>query len=84
MKKAIFTLIGFLFFVIGFLSLVFLLIGAQFSFLTWIDAGGRLLGFVVRLLMVIGGIVMVIITRTDWDGERDNLANDFQASEEKN
>ena len=69
MKKNIFTLIGFLLFVIGFLSLIFLLIGAQISFLTWIDVPGRLFGFVMRLVMIIGGIVTVVLVRTDWDGE---------------
>ena len=69
MSKAIYTTIGFLLFVIGILALVLSLVGVQLSFLTWIDKPGRLFGFIVRLLMVFGGVVIVFLTRTDWREE---------------
>ena len=69
MSKAIYTTIGFLFFTIGFLALVLSLVGVQLSFLTWIDAPGRLFGFVVRLLMILTGIIIVVLTRSDWREE---------------
>ncbi len=53
-----FLVSGFLLFLYGFLAIILQFIGIQFIFLTWIDLGGNLLGFVIRLLMVISGIVL--------------------------
>jgi len=69
MSKAIYTTIGFLLFIIGFLALGLSLVGVQLSFLTWIDVPGRLFGFATRLVMIIGGIIIVVLTRTDWREE---------------
>ncbi len=69
MSKAIYSLLGFLLIIIGFLALILSLVGVQLSFLTWIDAPGQLFGFVVRLLMILGGIVIVVLTRSDWREE---------------
>lgn len=69
-KKSLYTLLGFLLFMFGFLSLILSMIGLQFSFLTWPDAFGRLGGFVFRLLMILGGIVLVSLQQTDWERER--------------
>lgn len=66
MSKTTKTFIGFLLFIIGGLALVLSLIGVQLSYLTWIDRPSPLLGFVIRLLMILGGIVMVVLARTDW------------------
>ncbi len=66
MSKTATTIIGFLLFIIGGLALVLSLIGVQLSYLTWIDKPSLLLGFVIRLLMILGGIVMVVLARTDW------------------
>lgn len=62
------TLAGFLLFLIGFSALVLMIVGVQFAFLTWIDAGGRLLGLLIRILMIIAGVVLVVYDRTDWEG----------------
>jgi len=69
MSRAIYTTIGFLLFTIGLMALVLSLVGVQLSFLTWIDQPGRLFGFVVRLLMILGGVVIVVLARTDWREE---------------
>lgn len=66
MSKTVTTVIGFLLFIIGGLALVLSLIGVQLSYLTWIDKPSQLFGFVIRLLMIIGGIVMVVLANTDW------------------
>jgi len=66
MSKTATTIIGFLLFIVGGLALVLSLIGVQLSYLTWIDEPSRLLGFVIRLLMILAGIVMVVLARTDW------------------
>ena len=69
MSKAIYSLLGFLLIIIGFLALMLSLVGIQLSFLTWIDAPGRLFGFVVRLIMILGGVVLIVLTRTNWKEE---------------
>ncbi|MEL6866648.1 MAG: hypothetical protein AAFP19_19640 [Bacteroidota bacterium] len=71
MNKAIWSLIGFSLFIIGFLALVLMIVGVQLSYLTWIDSGGRLMGFVIRLLMILSGVVIVVLTRTNWREENE-------------
>ncbi|MFQ5448711.1 MAG: hypothetical protein ACE5FF_17435 [Saprospiraceae bacterium] len=65
MKKAIWMTAGFLLFILGFSALVLSLVGVNFSFLTWLDAAGSLFGFLLRVLMITGGIVIVYLTVTD-------------------
>ena len=62
-RATVILVLGFLIFMLGFLSLVLLLVGARLSFLGWIDSGGPLLGLVVRLLMTFGGLALVYIYR---------------------
>lgn len=69
MSRAIYTTIGFLFFTIGLMALVLSLVGVQLSFLTWIDKPGRLFGFIIRILMILAGVVIVVLARTDWREE---------------
>lgn len=68
-NKTLFTILGFLMAGIGFLALVLSVVGVQLSFLTWLDAPGRLFGFVGRLVMIIVGFVMVYLARTDFSQE---------------
>ena len=70
--KTILQIVGFLLFVIGLLSLVLLLVGANLSILKFIDQGGRTLGLLLRLIMVFGGVVLVYLARTDWSKENDD------------
>ena len=63
MKAAILSIIGFLLFLFGMLAMVFYLIGAKLSFLAWIDAAGRTIGLVIRLIMIFGGIILVYLGR---------------------
>jgi hypothetical protein len=68
-NKDMLTLVGFLLMSLGFLALVLSLVGVQFAFLTWIDTPGRLVGFIIRLLMIVAGIVMIYFGRTDLEKE---------------
>ena len=72
MKKGIYTLIGFLLFIIGGTALVLSLVGVKLSFLLWIDAAGGLLGFIIRIVMMIGGIVIAVLSTGNWQ-EDDEL-----------
>jgi uncharacterized membrane protein len=59
------TLAGFLLFFLGFLSIVFSMIGVQFMFMAWMDHWGRGPGFLVRLLMILAGFMMIILDQSD-------------------
>lgn len=59
--KGYLTLIGFIFFVLGFAALSLMVVGVQFSFLTWMDAPGKLFGLVLRLVLIISGVILVVI-----------------------
>ena len=56
--RTIMMIIGFLLFVCGMLSLVLILIGANLSYLTWIDKPGSPRGILIRLFMIGGGLVI--------------------------
>jgi uncharacterized Tic20 family protein len=70
--KSVYAILGFVLIIIGMLSLILMLVGVQLSFLTWIDAFGRLGGFVIRLLMIIGGFVIITLSQTDWRNVEDD------------
>jgi TRAP-type mannitol/chloroaromatic compound transport system permease small subunit len=65
-KKGILSLVGFILFILGFAALALQLLGVQFAFLTWIDAAGRLPGFLIRLAMIIGGIILLYFDQSNW------------------
>ena len=54
--------LGFLLFIIGMLSLVLILIGANLSYLAWIDKPGSPQGIIIRILMIGGGVVLSYLT----------------------
>ncbi len=66
MKRGIYTLIGFLLFIMGGTALVLSLVGLKLSYLMWIDAAGGLIGFMIRIIMMIGGIVIAVLNTGNW------------------
>lgn len=66
-NATIMLILGFLVFLLGILALILMLVGVQFSFLKWIDAGGQTLGLVIRLMMIFGGIVVVYVYRNKFE-----------------
>ena len=56
--RTIMMILGFLLFVLGMLSLVLILVGANLSYLAWIDKPGSPRGIIIRLLMIGGGLVI--------------------------
>lgn len=56
------TILGFLSFIIGVLSLVFILIGANLSFLSWIDKPGTPRGILVRIVLIGGGLLLAYLS----------------------
>lgn len=68
-NKGLLTLIGFILVSLGFLALVLSIVGVKISFLLWIDKPGPLFGFLIRLLMIIGGFTLVYLAQTNYKGE---------------
>ena len=67
--KTIITILGFLIAGTGLLALFLNLVGLKLSFLQWMDAGGKLLGLVMQLIMSITGFIMIYFGQTDLSQE---------------
>ncbi len=70
MNKTFYTVLGFFLFLSGMSAFVLSLVGVKLAFLTFIDIPGPLFGFIIRLMMIFGGIIMVVLSRTNWEEER--------------
>ena len=64
MKKSALSIIGFLLFTIGFVSLLLMATGLRLSYLSFIDKLGNLPGLLIRLGMIVIGIVLIYVDRT--------------------
>jgi hypothetical protein len=80
--RTLFIIIGFLLFVIGMLSLVFVLIGANFTYLAWIDKPGSPRGLIIRLLMIGGGLVISYLALNPEQEEKEEINPDQQTPQE--
>lgn len=64
--KSFYTVLGFLLFLFGILSIILNLVGLQFVFLTWIDNFGRLGAFILRIVMMLAGIILMYLNLVNW------------------
>jgi len=64
--KGWYSLIGFVLFVGGVLALVMSLIGVKLAPLVWIDNWGLAVGGLIRVALILGGLLMVYLSRSDW------------------
>jgi len=65
--KGWFTLIGFVLVILGFLSIVLNMVGLELSLLTILDVFGGLTAFVLKIFMILSGIIIITLARTDWN-----------------
>lgn len=70
-KKAVFSVLGFCMLAVGFLGLGLNLVGLGLWPTIYIDRWNPLLGFVLKLALIVGGVVLLAITRIDWKRERE-------------
>jgi uncharacterized Tic20 family protein len=73
-NKALITTIGFLFFILGASGVVLSLVSVKLSILAWMDSFGDLIGFILKLIMLILGIALAVLANTKWwmeDEEKD-------------
>jgi hypothetical protein len=68
--KSLWMLLGFLLIVLGFTAVLLQMVGTQWAFMAFLDRIGLLFAFVVKILMILGGFVLFIVARTDWEQER--------------
>jgi hypothetical protein len=64
MNSTVASIIGFTLLIIGFLSLMLMGFGLRLTYLSFIDDLGNLLGFLVRLAMIIVGLIILYVART--------------------
>ena len=64
MNKSISSLIGFGLLIIGMLALVLQFVGVRLVFLTWMDNWGGGIGFLLRIMMIVVGLVVIVVTRS--------------------
>ena len=69
-NKGLWLLLGYLLFTLGITSTVMELVGTHWYFLAWIEHLGGLLAFIAKILMIIGGILIIVFARTDWAREK--------------
>ena len=72
-SRIIALVLGFLLFVTGVISFVLILIGANLSFLAWIDRPGTPQGIIIRILMIGGGLVMSYMALNPATDETDDV-----------
>jgi hypothetical protein len=63
MNKPLFSIIGFLVFSIGLLSVIFSMVGLRFTFLSWMYNHG-VATLIIQILLLFGGIVIWYVART--------------------
>ncbi|MCP4438935.1 MAG: hypothetical protein GY810_08315 [Aureispira sp.] len=66
-KRVRWTLLGFLLFLIGAVTLSINLVGLKFSFMAWIDTFGQLPGFIFKVALIVVGIVIAIVANSNED-----------------
>ncbi|HLU94623.1 MAG TPA: hypothetical protein VKZ54_10880 [Membranihabitans sp.] len=65
------AILGFIFFLLGSMSLILSLIGIHFTFLRFLENWGGLFSFLAKLLILITGIVLIYISKTQYPRKGD-------------
>ncbi len=69
-NKGLLQLLGFVLFVLGITAIIMSLVGVRWVFLGWLEWGGLLMAFVLKIIMSIVGVLLIVFARTDWEQER--------------
>ena len=69
-NKGLLLLLGFVLFVLGITAIIMSLVGVRWVFLGWLEWGGALLAFVLKIIMSIVGVLLIVFANTDWERER--------------
>jgi hypothetical protein len=63
MNKGIITASGYILFALGFLSILFTLVGLQLTPLKWLSSLGSGTSLIIKLLMLFGGLIIMYISK---------------------
>ena len=74
-KRALYTLIGFLLFILGTLTLLIELVGLSFGFMGFLDIFGRLGAFVIKISLILVGFVIVAVANNNENAKDEYLEN---------
>lgn len=66
MNRPVWTIIGFVMFAIGILSVILALVGLKFTFLNFIYNHG-VITLVIQLFLLFGGMIILYVSRTSED-----------------
>ena len=64
MKRSIITNIGFVFFIVGFISLFLSLVGVRLTMLAFLDNFSSTASFVAKLIMIMLGFILIYVGKT--------------------
>jgi hypothetical protein len=67
--KNLLTILGFVLVVTGFLSMIVSVVGLKFSFLLFLESWGSLVGFVLKLLIIMIGFILTYLGQTNFSGK---------------
>ena len=65
-KKDLYTLIGFILFATGLTSIILNVVGVEWFLLQWMSGIHTLLGFMLKLIMIVGGLVIIYLNKINW------------------
>jgi len=68
MNRPVWTIIGFVMFAIGILSVILALVGLKFTFLNFIYNHG-LFTLIIQLFLLFGGMIILYVSRTSEEEE---------------
>jgi len=71
-KKDLYTTIGFLLFTGGLTSIILNIVGVEWTLLTWMNKLAGHIGFLLKLIMIMGGLIMIYFHQVDWRNVEDN------------
>ena len=68
MNKSIVTIIGFILFLLGTISIILSLVGLQLTILAPLESLGTGIAFLIKILMTVIGLIIVYVVRTGTEG----------------
>lgn len=63
MNKGYVTIIGYLLFLAGILSIILSMVGLQLTFLSWISSFGSGISIIIKLVLLFSGLIIMYISK---------------------
>jgi hypothetical protein len=73
-RKGLWIVVGLLLLLLGFSAMILQLVGVNWAFLALLERGGLLWALVLKIVMVLAGVVLVVLAKTDWEREFEESA----------